>query len=144
MRVHCRQLGPAGSSMARGFTLVEVIAATAIMGVLLVGIVMAKSRHTRQWAAAQRKLQAIEATESFLSSHWTDRAKFPRESEGELEGGDQLRWRTRQVPSDGAEQLKAAVVRLEVWDEREPTSLEPLVSVDLLLEQAHSAAHGAQ
>jgi prepilin-type N-terminal cleavage/methylation domain-containing protein len=42
-----------------GLTLIEVVAAIAILGAILVGIVLAKARHTHQLALARQRIGNI-------------------------------------------------------------------------------------
>lgn len=124
-----------------GLTLVEVMASIALLGTLLVGIVMAKSRHTHQWSKAQRKLQAVQAADSMLSSWWADARSIPREGEGQIQATQPLRWTTRVIASPHARALRTQVVRLEIFDS-ELTAGDPqaIASVDLLLPEPPQAA----
>lgn len=133
--VHRRTRSGLGSRRAhRGMTLMEVVASIAILGVLLVGIVTAKSRHTHQWSLAQRKLQAVAAADALLAGWWQHQGSLPRTAEGEAGAAeDGLRWRTQELADREAAELGVTVVTLQVWDARDPEAREPLVSVDLVL-----------
>ena len=125
-------------SRRAGLTLIEVVAAIAILGVVLVGIVLAKSRHTRQLAVAQRKQEAVRAADALLTRWWTRPEGVPVDAEGVLEDDPTLRWQTRLVNNKPIDELGARVVRVELHVANPQQSpLEPkdhkLVTVDLVL-----------
>lgn len=130
-------------SHSRGLTLIEVVAAIAILGTLLVGIVLAKSRHTRQLERARAQADAVQATDALIAGWWTDVHGVPIDERGEVPGRSSLRWRTRLIDNPRIEDLGARVVRVEVFadddDDEAQRSLKPgekdeaLVVVDLVL-----------
>jgi type II secretory pathway pseudopilin PulG len=118
-----------GRRRLRGLTLVEVVAGLALLSTLLVAVLMTKTRVTRQWAHAQRKLQATAAADRLLSGWWQDVPRFPRHASGAVPGDAGLAWRTTPVSNPTAAALRASVVRLEVLDDR-----EVLTSVEIVLD----------
>ena len=64
-----------------GLTLIEVVAAIAILGTVLVGITLSQSRHTRQLAAAQQQSAAAHAADQLISEWWTNTAGVPLEEQ---------------------------------------------------------------
>src|SRR3954470_6964454 len=96
-----------------GLTLVEVIAGLALLSTLLVAVLGTKARVTRQWAHAQRKLEAVAAADKLLAGWWATPATFPRRSAGIVSGDAGLAWRTSPVASEVVRPLGASVVRLE-------------------------------
>ena len=80
-----------------GLTLIEVVAAIAILGTLLVGVVLAKSRHTRQLQLARAQTYAIEATDALITDWWTNADGPPIDQRGAVPGEEGLVWRTRLV-----------------------------------------------
>jgi hypothetical protein len=112
-----------------GLTLVEVVAGLALLSTLLVAVLTTKARVTRQWANAQRRLDATAAADRLLATWWQDVERFPRQSSGRVAGDGQLRWRTRPVRNDSVESLGASVVRLEVTG----GSDEMLAAVEVVL-----------
>lgn len=112
-------------------TLVEVVAGLALLASLLVALLLATARHTRQSADAERRLRAAAAADALLTGWWQDRANFPRAAAGRVTGDPDLSWRTRVVPNATLTELRAQVVRLEVSDDRVGG---PLVSVDVVLD----------
>ena len=101
-------------------TLLEVVAGLALLASLLGAVVMAKARHARQAAAADRKLQAVRAADELLAGwHQNPRTLPPGFSgAGVVPGEARLAWRLRPVSNGGIEQLGGRVVRLEILDER--------------------------
>lgn len=119
-------------------TLLEVIAAIAILGTILVGIVLAKSRHRRQLARTADATAAVAATEELLCAWWSGPDGVPVGAEGVMSASKPLRWRTRETPNPEIEDLGARVVRLEVFPGQAESSAaaddsEALLYVDLVL-----------
>ncbi|MBX2851120.1 MAG: type II secretion system GspH family protein [Phycisphaeraceae bacterium] len=125
-------------SRARGLTLIEVVAAIAILGTLLVGVVLAKSRLTRQSGAAQDTMQAVRLSDSLLANWWSQPEGVPVGSAGVLSESDALRWQTRVIDNAGIAEFGARVVRYEVFQDQKKLSrgdedLGPLLVIDLVV-----------
>jgi type II secretory pathway component PulJ len=125
------------NARSTALTLIEVLAAIVILGSVLVGMVLAKSRHTEQLALAKRKQEAAAATDALLNRWWTRKEGVPLGEEGSFENHPDLQWRSRVVKNPAIEKLKGRVVRVTVRDagaalpgDRKD---EPLVTVDLVL-----------
>jgi len=114
---------------ANGLTLVEVLAGTALLGSLLVGILLAKHRLTVQSRLAETRLAAYEALDGLLTEWWTSPEGVPREAAGEA---GRWRWRTRREDAAEAEALDATIVVVELF-EADVTGRAPAASVELLL-----------
>src|SRR3954469_13058968 len=84
----------------RGLTLVEVVAGLALLATLLVAVLGTKARVTRQWAHANRRLEAIAAADKLLAAWWATPATFPRKSSGNVAGDAGLSWRTTPVGNE--------------------------------------------
>jgi len=125
-------------SRQAGLTLIEVVAAIAILGTILVSVVIAKSRHTRQVATAERRAVAVRLADKMLTQWWASETGLPYPASGKVEGDSTLTWDTRVVGNDILGPLGARVVRFQMHDAR-PTTVthasheEPLVIVDLVL-----------
>jgi len=123
-------------SRSAGLTLIEVVAAITILGTILVGVVIAKSRHTRQLALTQRRDAAVRAADELITQWWVSSTGMPINEQGVVPSHDQLVWQTRLMNHRIMEDLGAQVLRVEV---RDATSDEPhagdapLVMVDLVL-----------
>lgn len=138
-----RSSGSSPRSRAAGLTLIEVVAAIAIIGTILVGVVLAKSRHTRQLALSQRKLEAVHALDAQLAKWWAGGDDLPVNTQGtftEQRAAEStpptrpMMWRTRLVANHEVENLGARVLRIEVVQgEDYDSENEPLTSVDLVL-----------
>ena len=138
-------------SPAAGLTLLEVVAALAIMGTILAGVVMAKSRHTRQLALAQRQAVAVRAADELISAWWTASRGVPIGLSGTTPTAENLAWETHLVENQAIQALGARVVRVEIRDVtpgQQPSadSAAPLVAVELVVPdpQHQSPKQGAQ
>lgn len=121
-------------SRAAGLTLIEVVAAIAILGTILVGIVMAKSRHTAQLASAERRMAAVTVADELIASWWLGE-DIPVDQSGICERDESLAWQTRWVTNTPIEQLGARVIRVEMHDRRPARDSmdKVLVTVDLVV-----------
>jgi hypothetical protein len=118
-----------------GLTLVEVVAGLALLATLLVAVLGTKARVTRQWAHANRKLEAVAAADRLLAAWWATPATFPRKNSGSVPGDAGLNWRTTPVGNDAVRPLGASVVRLEIVDERQPAAAGAvLATVEVVLD----------
>jgi prepilin-type N-terminal cleavage/methylation domain-containing protein len=121
-----RSEGPGHSTAARrathplphhphGLTLIEVVAAIAILGTLLVGITLSQSRHTRQLAAAEKQTAAARAADELIAGWWTTDAGVPvEESGGFVADGRSYAWVTRLRENPELARWGARVVRVTV------------------------------
>ena len=121
------------SSHRKAFSLIELIAAIAVLGTLLVGIVLAKARHTRQLARADRVHEAVLAADDLLATWWADGPGIPSNSRGPTPTDDTLQWTTRPVEHDALERLGARVIRVSIHDSSDTTTTEALFHVDLVV-----------
>lgn len=127
------------SSRRAGLTLIEVVAAIAILGTVLVSTVIAKSLHTRQLALAQRQQLAVRAADELISKWWASSTGIPIGEQGVMDGELKLRWETRVVANAAIRSWGARVVRVEfrstepALTAHEGRTDEPLVAVELVL-----------
>jgi hypothetical protein len=118
-------------------TLLEVVAGLALLASLLGALVLAKARYARQAAAADRRLEAVDAADDLLAAWHRDPKSLPHDGygSGTVPGDSRLAWRTRPVANGGVEELGGRAVRLEVLDRR--THPPPvLVGVEFVVAQA--------
>jgi len=126
-------------SRARGLTLIEVVAAIAILGTLLAGIVLAKSRHIDQRVRARVQMQAVDATDQMIARWWTDEERgVPIDASGALPGVEGVAWRTGVIDNAPIGELGARVVRVSVFDTADRPGVqrdvdEPMFVVDLVV-----------
>lgn len=119
-------------------TLIEVLAALAILAVLLAGVLSARSDAERQLVRAERRLQAVQAADVLLSAWLAPSASseggvgVPCGESGTLGDDSQLGWQTKVQEISEAKPLSCQVVRFSVTDLSSPD--EPvLLTVDLLV-----------
>jgi hypothetical protein len=122
-------------------TLLEVLAGLVVLGTLLVSVAVARGRFIRQWSDADRKLTAIRSADAQIA-RWLAGPPdaVPVDAEGSLDSPSNCVWRTRQLRSDAAAALGAAVIRMEVVDRARPD--RALVAVDFLLRARPLAPRG--
>jgi len=117
-----------------GLTLIEVVAGLALLGTLLTTIVLAKAKYIRQGASANRRMRAVLAADSLLTSWWQDLASFPRASTGQINGDQPLIWQTRLMDHETVPGLVADVVRLEIIEgNKGEKENQTLVTVDVMI-----------
>ena len=129
----CFRCSPPG-----GLTLIEVVAAITILGTILVGVVLAKARHTHQIALTQKLNRAVQAGDELISNWWTSQAGVPIGRAGVLGADGWLTWQTRIVGNPVVEKLGARVVRVEFRESRpsekdQQAGCKALAVVDLVL-----------
>ena len=117
-----------------------MLAAIAILGTLLVGIVLAKSRLTGQVARTRQVERAVRLTDALISRWWADPDRgVPVGASGTFGPEGSLTWRTERVANRPIDELGAQVVRVSVRQADTPAgsdaSAEPLLAVDLVLRE---------
>lgn len=121
-------------SCRAGITLTEVVVSLALLGTLLVSLVVAHGRQTRQIREAQRRLQAADLVDAFLSDRFRDDVRWQGgASEGRLD--ETFRWRLVEKKDRAAARLKSVVMRLEVLSDlpRTASNERPVLAVELLV-----------
>jgi type II secretory pathway pseudopilin PulG len=121
-------------------TLIEVVGGLALLGTLLVAVLLAKAKFTRQVATADRKLQAVAAADELLTAWRQDANALPRDGAGPVAGDRQFSWRTRTVANPEIAALGAQTVRLEVLDDRAAGAV--LATVEVVVEPPAPAGGG--
>lgn len=92
----------AGKEPAAGFTLLEVVVATAITGLALVGLFQAGTSGVFAVDGAARVDEAIERAQSHLAAFGRSGAVAPGELEGDDGGGYHWRLRSRPIATQPA------------------------------------------
>lgn len=116
----------------RGLTLIEVVAGLALMGTLLVAMLSAKSRFSRQHHYAQRVLIAVDALDRLLIERWPELGAIEAIEQGDIEGRPDMVWRASVIDGQQTEQWHCRVIRIEVLEAVHELRTEPLASVELL------------
>jgi hypothetical protein len=121
-------------------TLVEVVGALGLLATLLVALLLARARYTHQAALAQRRLQAVAAADALLASWHQDPRSLPRAGSGAVDGEGKLSWRTQSVLDPAVNEMGAAVIRLEILDDRAEAAGNPVInSVEFVVDQEMAA-----
>ena len=115
-----------------GVTLIETVAAVAILGSSLVSLVMASAKLTVQSRRAQDRIVACEIADNQLRNWWQDPKKLPRNASGQVPEYEGWTWRTRETENKQADDLRGRAVVLEI---RSPAAKDsdPSVSVEIIL-----------
>jgi len=113
-------------------TLIETVAAVAILGASLVSLVITSAKLTVQSRRAQDRIVACEIAESQLRSWWQDPRKLPRNASGGVSGHEGWTWTTREADNEDAAELRGRTVVLEI---RSPAARDsdPSAAVEIIL-----------
>lgn len=103
------------SKARRGVSLIEVLAGSALVGIVLVGAVLAHVRLERQRAMLLRKEAAILAADRMLSDWWKTPDAIPRRGHGPL-SNDGLSWQVETIVDPVLEQLDVTKIAYIVLD----------------------------
>jgi len=128
-----------------GLTLIEVLAALAILGGVLVAMLSTKTHALRQQSKSRQALAAAVVLDELVSTwvdHETGRLIVPEETGGEI--GDRWRWSLSPLGPVEPYQEILSLVRVELYDDtpRRPRADHASLSLDLVVavEAAQSAA----
>ena len=122
----------------RGLTLVEALAAAAILGTVLAATVVAAARLQALGARADRRTEACRAADALLERWWPNRDKIERDGAGEVPNHKGWTWRTRSLRREDADRWGAAVVVVEVFAPN-AADKEPAAKVEVLLPDERDA-----
>ncbi|MFA6135166.1 MAG: type II secretion system protein [Phycisphaerae bacterium] len=122
-------------------TLVEVLAGSALLGILLVAIVVANARLTAQTRRAADHVEAAEAAEGLLQYLWMDRDAFPRTGGGDVPGHPGWSWRAMRIDNADVATLGGEAVSVEVFSPGESNQV-PSARVELALPPAKKNRQG--
>lgn len=126
-----------GCSRRAGVTLIEVVAAIAILGTILVGVVMSKARHTRQVALTLRINQAVLVADELIAGWWASEAGPPIGASGIAGGEAVFVWETHLVKNEALAALGTRVLHVEIREAEGALGARAaegaVVAVDLVL-----------
>ncbi len=95
-------------------TLIEVVASLALMGSLMVTVILAQSRLTRQYHLARQKTHAVHLADELLHGWVNSREGIPRNGQGEA-AEMSLTWQTTTTTVDDFLPLKAEKITLQIY-----------------------------
>ena len=115
-------------------TLIEVLAAMAILGFVISAILTVRARSLHQYVKARTKLEGISLADELLIQWWQKPQEIPISASGSVPGHENWQWQTV-VVNDRIEGLaRFQVVRLCMKQTKE-LATEPPITVDLMLPQ---------
>ncbi len=117
---------------AAGMTLVEVVAALALLAGLLTASLMASSRLKEQATGSAIRDQAADAGEALMESFWPRREEMPRDGSGPIPGYPGWRYRcaSRPATQPPLRELEARIVRIEIIA---PRDSRPALTLEIAL-----------
>ena len=124
------------SSDRVAFTLIEVVAALALLAALLTSMVLAFSAHHRQSKLATQRQAAVVIADELLAKWFASSdPRIPRNGAGTLHASAPWSWRTQIVNQTNIDSLPVQIVRLEVFPQPvgDWAPVGALAQVDVLL-----------
>ncbi|CAN0317727.1 unnamed protein product, partial [Ectocarpus fasciculatus] len=119
-----------------GVTLIEVLAALALLGSLAVAMVLSRARLVEQHQRAEQKLQAVEVANDLQAGWWAeDPNAIPIETSGDIEDNPGWVWETEARKHRELESFAAQVVEVRIVDRSQSAVGVELPSADLVLPQ---------
>ncbi len=113
-----------------GLTLIEVVAAMALLSTLLVGTLVAFQKNAERIRAAVTVREVIARVDELLLG-WAEQGIYPpAQSQGELPGIDGFKWETRVASRQFRHALALDIVRLQVRAE-DATDAVAILSLDI-------------
>lgn len=103
------------ASSARGLTLVEVVAALVILGILLALMVKASTQSSRQLALAEQRLAAAKEADRIIAGWFAAGTPIEPGLSGQVPGTPTLYWETVARDDAGLQPLGAKVVQLRMF-----------------------------
>lgn len=126
-----------------GVTLIEVLAALALLGSLAVAMVLSRGRLVEQHRLAEKKLEAVQAADVLLAQWWAaDEKHVPVGLSGRIDGKPGWLWETEAIASDALVPFDAHIIRLRILDETSLGNPIELASVDVVLPQSAPTSPG--
>ncbi len=119
----------------RGFTLLEVVVALALMGSILVTSLLAFSSHQKQLSMADKRLRATAICDALVTQLSSQPGGIRIPSQGVIPSEPNWFWRTRLVGSTNVATIPLDVIELEVLQ----VSPAPLRLVSVQWVQAKAA-----
>ena len=119
-------------NVRRGFTLLEVIVALALMGSVLVASLLAFSQHRKQLSMADKRIEATMIADQLVSQLSSQRDGIPVGARGIVAGKTNWIWQTSPVGTTTLATVEMQVLRFQILEIGQTST--QLVSVDLVKE----------
>ena len=104
-------------------TLIEVLASLAILSTVLVGLIMAKARHSRQSTEASERIEACHLADQLLQLWWTGPDGVPTNSSGPIEGKPDWQWQTRTSQGPDLVKTPSSAIPTDPHSDEQPGNL---------------------
>jgi len=125
-------------SCRSGMTLIEVIAALAILGTVLTASIMARGRFVQQDRSARHRINAAPVADRLLEGWWRQPDELPHHGRGSADG---YFWRTSTRDDEQLTRWGVSVLRLELWRQGDSVTIntesydtkQPDLAVELLV-----------
>ena len=114
----------------KGFTLLEVIVALALMGSVLVGSLLAFSSHRSQLSMAEKRIEATRIADDLVSRLSSSQGGMPVGVRGTIAGKPNWVWQTSSVGTTTLATVQLQVLRLQILELSSTTT--QLVAVELV------------
>ncbi len=124
---------PRKSLRPSGITLVETLAGTVLLGVILAAMLTGTGRLFAGAARADHRRQACQAADEMLARWWLDRDRLPRAAQGPVPQHPGWTWRTQRRDAPLLRRLELEIVCLSIYasdDAAEAARVEVVVPID--------------
>jgi type II secretory pathway component PulJ len=128
---------------AKGFTLIEAIAGSLLLGSLLVSLLLILSHLNIQSRRAEDRIQASAMLDELMEKWWPDRVNLPRNGSGTVPNHADWRWQTQTIASPQARVLHGEIVAIELFAPQRKKEDGPAARLEILLPSADSPARPA-
>lgn len=126
MTVHSqKQRRRAARRGARAMTLVEVVAATLLVGTLVTGSLIARARYVTAMKTAQWQMTATEIARNMITTWQLENADLSAEAGGSVEGRPKWAWKRSAETKDVADGVASMIVTLELRRHNAVSPSEP-------------------
>lgn len=117
----------------KGLTLVEVIASLALLSTVLITVLTAWTRHSKQVDVAFRKSEAIQLLDQQIASWYSADSELPVNQSGVFTSKPEYTWQTKLLSAKTTNNdWKVATLEILVFDQRRRD--KPLAKVELLVD----------
>lgn len=119
-------------SRHKGLTLLEVVAALALLSTLLVAVLAAHDRLAKQTLRGRLRLEAIDAADALLAEWTLTQPMSIPGAKGRVKSNQRLYWYLSARSERDLEPLGVQVARLEVYDGEKESGENALATIEFL------------